>query len=115
MQLKRVAFTKSKMYRLNVQDPLWDVRLTGNGEETIEAINKDKPDLLLLDIMMPKVDGLEVLQNIKDAGHDFPVIVLTNLSQETDKQKCSDLGAVDYFVKSDMDLDELNELIRRYI
>lgn len=105
----------SKMYRLNVKDTDWKVTLVENGESAIAAINKQPPDLMLLDIMMPQTDGIGVLQYVREEGHNFPVIILTNLSQETDKQKCMELGAVDYYVKSDMDLDELNELIRKYL
>lgn len=105
----------SKMYRMNVESPGWDVRFVEDGQAAIDALDESLPDLLLLDIMMPHVDGVGVLKHIQEKEYDLPVIVLTNLSQESDRARCLELGAKDFFVKSDMDLDELNSLIRKYV
>lgn len=105
----------SKMYRLHLQEGEMDVRIAVDGKETIDAIEKQKPDLLLLDLLMPNVDGFEVLNHIKAKGYKFPIIVLSNLSQEIDQQKCKELGVSDYFVKSDMDLEDLEEKIKKYL
>lgn len=105
----------SKMYRFNLQEEGMEVRIAADGQETIAAIEKQKPDLLLLDLLMPKVDGFEVLTHIKTKGYTFPVIILSNLSQEIDQQKCKELGAKDYFVKSEMDLADLSEKVKTYL
>ncbi len=72
-----------------------------NGKEALEAIKEDKPDLILLDIMMPVMGGYEVLRHIKkDEGlKDIPVIMLTARAQEKDVVKGIDLGAEDYITK----------------
>ena len=72
-----------------------------NGEEALKAIKADKPDLILLDIMMPVMDGYEVLRRLKEDENltDIPVIMLTARAQEKDVVKGIDLGAEDYITK----------------
>lgn len=91
------------------------VRSVMNGEEAIEELDKSPPDLLLLDLLMPKKDGYAVLQHIREKGYVFPVIILSNLSNEIDRDKCLALGAKDYFIKSDMDEDELWPKIEKHL
>ena len=61
---------------------------------------KEKFDLILLDLIMPVMDGFELLEKMKERGLKTPVIVLTNLGQTEDAKKAKELGAVDYFIKS---------------
>lgn len=79
----------------------YDVTWKENGEEALKAIKADKPDLILLDIMMPVMDGYEVLRRLKEDENltDIPVIMLTARSQEKDVVKGIDLGAEDYITK----------------
>ena len=93
----------------------YDIEIAKDGQKAIDAITKKEPDLLLLDLLMPDVDGFGVLTHLQKKGCKFPVIVLSNLSQEIDKEKCKALGARDYFVKSDMELDQLAGMIKKYI
>ncbi|MBU2542739.1 response regulator [Patescibacteria group bacterium] len=88
----------------------FEAKVVSNGEEALEELGKTKYDLLLLDLMMPKKDGFGVLEGIKEKGYTIPVIVSTNLSQENDVKKAKELGAKDYFVKSDT---PINEVIKR--
>ncbi len=87
-----------------LEEPLaLDVAETGN--DALEQVRKNRPDLILLDILLPGMNGFEVLRKLKASSktRDIPVIVLTNLgSEETDKdrQLALSLGAVDYLVKS---------------
>lgn len=92
-----------------------NVRVAENGEEAVTAMDESKPDLLLLDLLMPKKDGYGVLYHVKEKGYAFPVIIMSNLSDELDKEKCLSLGAKDFFVKSDMDEDELWPTIEKYL
>lgn len=91
------------------------VRAVMNGEDAIAEIDRQKPDLLLLDLLMPKKDGYEVLQHIKKNGYAFPVIILSNLSNDIDQEKCLALGAKEYFIKSDMDEDEIWPRVEKYL
>ncbi len=92
-----------------------NVRVAENGEEAIAAMDESQPDLLLLDLLMPKKDGYAVLNHVKGKAYAFPVIIMSNLSDELDKEKCLSLGAKDFFIKSDMDEDELWPTIQKYL
>ncbi len=87
------------------------------GESALKLIKKHKPDLVLLDLIMPGVDGFEVLADLKSDKQvkEIPVIILTNLAQEEDKKKVMKLGAADYFVKSNADLEKITEKISKIL
>ena len=85
-----------------------------DGEDALAKARDHKPDLVLLDVMMPKMNGFEVLQALKGepAIRDIPVIMLTNLEQPADIKRAADWGAHSYLVKSNMNLDELATKIK---
>ncbi len=70
-----------------------------DGEAALAAAAAQKFDLILLDLMLPKLDGFGVLEGLKQLGQSIPVVVLTNLGQEGDERKVKALGAVDYLIK----------------
>jgi len=80
-----------------------------DGEDALAKARAHKPDLILLDVIMPKMQGFEVLANLKnDAGtRQIPVIMLSNLQDESDVRKATEGGALDYLVKSNVPLDVL--------
>lgn len=88
-----------------------------DGQAGLALIQKEKPDLVLLDLTMPKMPGFEVLKNLKadPATKSIPVIILSNLGQDEDKEKGMSLGAADYFVKSSTDLSVLSEKIKKML
>ena len=86
-----------------------------HGGEAIEVLGREKPNLLLLDLLMPQTDGFAVLMHVKEQGLQVPVVILSNLSDDIDNEKCFSLGAKDYFIKSDMDEDELWPKIEKYL
>lgn len=104
----------SKMYMLELANLGYEISVAKNGKEAIAAIEKAQPDLMLLDLLMPEMDGFEVLRLIKAKSNSFPVVVLSNLSQDLNREKCKLLGARDYFVKTDMELSELKNIIKKY-
>jgi len=92
----------------------FEAKAVYNGQQALDEIEKNGPyDLMLLDLMMPEVDGFAVLEKLKEKGNKMPVIVATNLSQETDIEKTKKLGAVDYFVKSDTSVTEVVEHVKK--
>lgn len=91
------------------------VKTAKHGGEAIEMLDNEQPDLLLLDLLMPHTDGFAVLNHIHAKKYGFPVIILSNLSDDIDNEKCFSLGAKDYFIKSDMDEDELWPKIQKYL
>ena len=90
-----------------------DLLMAFDGEEAIKLINDGKPDLILLDLLLPKIDGFQVLEYIHKQGITVPVIVLSNLSKEDAIKKANDLGVVDYFIKSDTPIDEIVTYVER--
>lgn len=80
-----------------------------DGEEALRLAQAEKPDLVLLDLIMPKLQGFEVLKALKadPTTAMIPVIVLSNLGQEGDVQRALESGAVAYLVKANLSLDEL--------
>ena len=80
-----------------------------DGEEALRLARTESPDLILLDVIMPKMQGFEVLKTLKSDPKtaSIPVIILSNLGQETDSIAARELGALDYWVKSNLALEEL--------
>lgn len=85
----------------------FDADLVINGQEALNAIKSEKFDLILLDLMMPVMDGFGVLSKMKEEGNTTPVIILSNLGQEVDIEKAKSMGAKDYFVKADTPIKEI--------
>ncbi len=92
-----------------------DVIVATNGKEAMEILARESPDLMLLDILMPKADGYEVLRYRKEQGMTFPVIILSNLSDPHEEENTRELGAVDFLVKSNVDEDELWKRVEEYL
>ncbi len=80
----------------------FEVAFATNGEDGLKLAQKDKPDLMLLDLLMPQMDGFEVLEKVKadPATKDIKVLVLSNLGQKEDVDRCMKLGAVGYMIKA---------------
>jgi two-component system alkaline phosphatase synthesis response regulator PhoP len=103
-----------RMYERKLTHEGYELALAYNGEEGLEALKKSRPDIVLLDVMMPKMNGLEMLKIVKNDPQyaNVPIIILTNLSDHPeDVEKCKELGATDYWVKANIRLDELAERI----
>lgn len=92
-------------------------KVASNGEEGIKMAKEETFDLMLLDIILPKKDGFEVLEELKKDGRSakLPVILLTNLSDPGDIQRAIDLGAKTYLVKSEYQLEEIAKKIKQYL
>lgn len=106
----------SKAYREGLSKTNLDVILAEDGEDAIKKINEEKPDLILLDLIMPNKNGFEVLEELKENSENVaPIIVLSNLGQQGDVEKAKELGAVDYFIKSNITMKEVIEKINQYL
>jgi DNA-binding response OmpR family regulator len=90
------------------------VALAGDGEEALRQVAAVKPAIVLLDLIMPKLQGFEVLRRLKaaPATASIPVVVTSNLGQETDVKQAMNLGAAAYFIKSNLSLQELVAVVR---
>lgn len=85
--------------RINLEKEGYSVRVEGDGEAGLEAVRSAKPDLVILDVMLPNRNGLEVLQILRREGFSMPVIVLSARTAEIDKVTGLELGAEDYVAK----------------
>lgn len=89
------------------------VDVAGNGEEALQKIKSNPPDIILLDMILPKMNGFEVLEQLKadQKLKRIPVLVLSNLGQDSDIAQAKSLGAVDYIVKSNFSMQKVIESI----
>ncbi|HZN66846.1 MAG TPA: response regulator [Tepidisphaeraceae bacterium] len=96
----------------------YDVETAGNGREALAALEspEHKPDLMLLDLMMPEIDGLELLEILQasPAWKALPVVVLTAISDTHTVHRAEQLGAREYLVKASFSLSDMLEHVKRY-
>lgn len=106
-----------KIYKAKFATLGYDVTIAADGEEAISRIKSEKPSLVLLDLIMPKKNGFEVMTALQadEELKTIPVIVLSNLGQDCDEKKARDLGAVEYIIKSNVKLDEIIETAKKYL
>ncbi len=104
-----------KVYQAKLGKAGFVVEIATDGEEVEKIIESFDPDVILLDLMMPKKDGFEVLAYLKSSKFSHvPVIVTSNLSQPEDKQKALGLGAKDFVVKSDTPIEEIVQKLQSF-
>ena len=87
-----------RLLSTNLKARGYEVATATDGDESLEVVQRDFVDLIILDIMMPKVDGVEVCRRIREWS-DVPIIMLSARGDEKDKVKCLELGADDYLTK----------------
>jgi two-component system response regulator VicR len=94
----------SQMYRMKFEADGFDVQLADNGERGVALVEHFQPDIILLDLQMPKMDGAEALTAIRKSnwGKTVPVIILTNLGEEEAPKSLRSLGILSYIVKADL-------------
>lgn len=109
--------TLREMYEERLKVEGFIITQAANGEEAIKLAKENKPQIVLLDIMMPKVNGFDVLKDLKadPTTKDIPVIVLSALIQDVDRVEGKKLGAVDYIVKSETMPGEVIAKIKKAI
>ena len=98
----------------NLSDSGYSVIMAVNGKDAIERMIADKPDLVLLDLLLPEVDGFEVLKQAKQNKEisNIIIVALSNLTQQSDITRALELGAADYFIKSQFTSKEIEEKIK---
>ncbi len=103
-----------KVYKNKLEEEGFDVYLAVNGVEGIQKANEHMPDIILLDMMLPVKNGFEVLEDLKanDKTKDIPVMILSNLGQESDIEKGISLGAIDFLVKANYSINEVTDKIK---
>ncbi len=116
--MKKILVTEDDKFlasamRVKLSKAGFDVTVASDGVEAIEAIEKNRPDLVLLDMVMPRQDGFATLEMIRKREElkDMPVIVTSNLGQKEDIDRAMKLGANGYLVKSDISIEKILEKI----
>ena len=107
----------ANVYKMRLETEGFSVRRVPNGEDALAAAIEFKPDLIVLDVMMPKVSGFDVLDILRNTPEtaNIKVVMLTALSQESDKEKAEKLGADDYMVKSQVVIADVVERIKHHL
>ena len=107
----------ASVYLMRLQAESFDVRRVANGEEALAAAKDYQPSLILLDAMMPKVSGFDVLDILRNTPEtaNMKIIMLTALSQDSDKARAQGLGADDYLVKSQVVIGDVVARIKHHL
>jgi len=107
----------SKVYEIKLAKEGLAVSVARDGEEALAKIISEKPDLVALDIMIPKKDGFWVLEQVKKHPElsKIPIVVLSNLGQKTDQDRALALGAKEYVVKVDAQIQTLIDKLKAYL
>lgn len=104
----------SRALSLKLQNSGFQAEVAGDGEEAIEKIKHGNYDLLLCDLIMPKMNGFQVLEEISRQGLKIPVISISNLNQVDDEKKIRSLGAIDFISKSNTPIIEVIGKVQNY-
>ncbi len=91
------------------------VSVASDGEEASSKLGADAFDLILLDLMLPKKSGFEVLKDLRGAGKNTPVVVFSNMADETEIKQALDLGANAYMIKANFTLDEVAAKVAEFV
>jgi len=107
----------SRMYQKIFTFEGYEVDLADNGADGLEKVRSQKPNLILLDIMMPKMNGMEVLGKLKSDPETkaLPVVILTNLAGEKDAETAMSKGAVKYIVKSEYEPKQVANMVKEIL
>ncbi len=106
-----------KMYQAKFQNEGYTVMIAEDGVHALKVVTESTPDIILLDIMMPQMSGIDFLKKIRatETGKNIPVLVLTNLSEKEEEQEASTLGVKEYLLKASLTPAEIAEKVKKYI
>jgi len=121
-KLKKVLLAEddqfiSRAYKDGLERAGFEIVTALDGLIAVEKAKTEKPDIVLLDLMMPEKNGFEVLEEIKkeESSKNIPVIILSNLGQDSDIKKGKELGAIDYLIKSNVPMKDVIEKVKFYL
>ncbi len=104
-------------YKVKLASMPWKIITTTNGDAAYDITVKEKPNLIILDLLIEGLTGLEVLRKLRSspATKDVPIIVATNVNQDESVNKAKELGANDYFIKSNISIGDLVKKCQDYL
>lgn len=105
------------MYKTKFENDGYDILTASDGEEGLELALSEKVDIIILDLMLPKLSGTDLLAKLRKdpKGKNVPVVVLTNLTQEGEAKETLTLGVKEYLIKANLTPSQLVEKIKAYI
>lgn len=106
-----------KMYDVGLKHEGFTVEQAFDGEQGLEKAKSAHPDIILLDLMLPKLSGFEVLTALKKdrSTQRIPVLILSNLSQQTDKKRVMDLGAIGFLEKNKFTVKQIAQIVNQQL
>lgn len=106
-----------RLYKAAITFQGIQVITAANSEVGFKKVIKEDPDLIILDIMLPKADGVDIIQKLRDHGtrHSLPVIILSDLKDESIRKEASILGACEYLVKSENSIGDIITKVRKIL
>ncbi len=106
-----------KILEKKLSEKGYEVLLSRNGKEGLEAMKKEKPDLVLMDIVMPKLNGLETMEAMNNDPElkELPVIIISNSGEPVEIERVKELGAKDWLIKTEFDPQEIIEKVIKQI
>jgi OmpR family response regulator RpaB len=107
----------SKVYEIQLKREGFHTVISRDGDEAVEIFSKEKPDLVVLDLMLPKRDGFGVLEYIRKIAKDkeTPILVISNLGQKGDRLRAMELGATSYMIKVDHPIKDIISTIKEHL
>jgi CheY-like chemotaxis protein len=107
----------AQMYRMKFESEGFTIEVAADGKSGLEMVSRHMPDLILLDIQMPEMNGAETLKHIRKlpGGHDIPVIILTNLGQQEAPKDLAALGIESYIIKADLTPSQVVEQVKKVL
>jgi DNA-binding response OmpR family regulator len=121
-QMKKILLVEdddalASVYQTRLEAEGFSLRRVPNGEDALAAALEYKPDLILLDVMMPKVSGFDVLDILRNTPEttNVKIVMLTALSQDSDRERAESLGVDDYLVKSQVVIADVVEKIKSHL
>lgn len=107
----------AKVFKEKLEKSGYSVHIAGDGDAALGLAESSKPDVIVLDLLLPKKSGFEVLEALKanEMLKRIPVIVVSNLGEDNDIKKALKLGAADYYVKSEHPINEIVEKIKNVL
>lgn len=105
----------SRALEMKLKNEGFEVVTAFDGEQAVEKFSNEKPQFVLLDLIIPKKDGFHVLEEIRKIDKQVPIVISSNLSQQNDMGKAKSLGATGYFVKSDTSISEVVTNIKKFL
>lgn len=93
----------------------YEVTLVEDGAAALEELNSNRYDLAFVDLIMTNIDGFKVLEQMKDSQIDTPLVVFSNLAQDTDKERALGLGAAGFYIKAEISLSEISDIVKKYM